>query len=346
MDSQIDWFGNTISVLKDKVRTTHDQTVVVDSYKSKKVCFNNMKVKKALMLLISFFGTIFLLGGCGFPGLADTSSHTIRVASDTSTESQIVGNIIVELIDHETNHKSTILDNLGTGTMPHKALQRDNADIIATSYSGTDLTGILQQPPVKSSRKAEKLVNTQLKQKFDEIRFPTFGFSDTYAFMVTQETAKKYNLNTISDLAKVGPQMQAGVDTSWMDRPGDGYNDFSRFYKFKFKRVFPMQLGLVYNAVAANKMPTVLGYSTDGRILSYNLKVLKDDKHFFPPYDCSLVAMGRTLRQYPELKPLLHRLDGKINVKTMQKLNYEADDKLQEPSVVAENFLKEHNYFR
>lgn len=51
-----------------------------------------------------------------------------------------------------------------------------------------------------------------------------------------------------------------------------------------------MQIGLVYDAVEANKMQTVLGYSTDGRIRSYNLKVLKDDKKFFPPYQCSLVV--------------------------------------------------------
>lgn len=101
-----------------------------------------------------------------------------------------------------------------------------------------------------------------------------------------------------------------------------------------------MQIGLVYDAVENDKMQVVLGYSTDGRIQSYDLTILKDNKHFFPPYDASMVANNRILRQYPELKPLLHRLDGKIDLETMQELNYQVDDQLLEPSVVAHKFLK------
>ena len=107
-----------------------------------------------------------------------------------------------------------------------------------------------------------------------------------------------------------------------------------------------MQIGLVYDAVEANRMQTVLGYSTDGRIRSYNLKILKDDKKFFPPYQCSLVVNNSLLKKYPKLKPLLHRLDGKINLKTMQELNYQVDDQLLEPNVVAQKFLAKHNYFK
>ena len=141
-------------------------------------------------------------------------------------------------------------------------------------------------------------------------------------------------------------QYNAGVDSSWMNRKGDGYSDFTKAYGFDFKRVYPMQIGLVYDAVEANRMQTVLGYSTDGRIRSYNLKILKDDKKFFPPYQCSLVVNNSLLKKYPKLKPLLHRLDGKINLKTMQELNYQVDDQLLEPNVVAQKFLAKHNYFK
>ena len=48
-----------------------------------------------------------------------------------------------------------------------------------------------------------------------------------------------------------------------------------------------MQIGLVYDAVNAGKMDVILGYSTDGRIGSYDLVMLKDDKRFFPPYDAA-----------------------------------------------------------
>ena len=56
-------------------------------------------------------------------------------------------------------------------------------------------------------------------------------------------------LRTVSDLARIAPGMKLGVDTSWMERKGDGYRDFRRVYEFDFKWVFPMEIGLVYGAV-------------------------------------------------------------------------------------------------
>lgn len=299
-------------------------------------------------LLLGLCAILVMLSGCSFPGLSGTgtSDKTVRIASVTSTESQIIANIISELITHETSYKTSLVNNLGSSSVSQAALQRNDADVMATSYTGTDLTGTLQMEPVKDPKKATKLVNSELKKRYGQIRYPTFGFADTYAFMVTQETAKKYNLTKVSDMKAHAKDMKAGVDSSWMNRKGDGYKEFAQEYGFDFQRVYPMQLGLVYSAVQQGKMNAVLGYSTDGRIKSYNLKVLNDDQHFFPPYDCSLVVNGKFLKAHPDLRKLLHRLDGRINLKEMQTLNYQVDNNLLEPSVAARQFLQKNNYFR
>lgn len=75
------------------------------------------------------------------------------------------------------------------------------------------------------------------------------------------------------------------------------------------------------------------------------MKLLKDNKHFFPPYTASAVATNAILKKHPQLKPIINKLDGKINLKTMQKLNYQVDNNLKEPEVVAKQFLEKHNYF-
>ncbi|WP_369676883.1 glycine betaine ABC transporter substrate-binding protein, partial [Enterococcus faecium] len=93
--------------------------------------------------------------------------------------------------------------------------------------------------------------------------------------------AEKYNLKTVSYLGKVADKLVAGVDTAWITREGDGYEGFKKEYNFQFKSILPMQIGLVYDAVNAGKMDVILGYSTDGRIGSYDLVMLKDDKRFF-----------------------------------------------------------------
>lgn len=297
-------------------------------------------------LLFSIF--VLVLGVSGCSSSTETTYHqpkTLRIATQSSTESQIMGYMLKDLIEHDTNYKVKMVNNLGSSSVSHKALQNNDADIMATSYTGTDLTGTLGMPAQKDPKKATKTVDRLLKQRYDEIRYPSYGFADTYAFMVTQANAQKYNLTTVGDLKPVASQLTAGVDSSWMNRKGDGYNDFAKVYGFKFKRVYPMQIGLVYDAAEQGKMQVILGYSTDGRIRSYNLKILKDNLHFFPPYNCSLVVRGAIIRHDPHLKKVLHRLDGKISLSTMQELNYQADDELLEPATVAHRFLVKHHYF-
>ncbi|MBO0468785.1 osmoprotectant ABC transporter substrate-binding protein [Enterococcus plantarum] len=301
--------------------------------------------RKLKLLLITFFSAL-LLSGCSLPGLASNSDDsTISITGGITSEAQILASLVAGMIEHYTDEKTTIINNLATTTINHQAMMNGDAQISAARYTGTDLTTTLNMEPIKDPKKAFDVVQKEFQKRFQQKWFNSYGFANTYAFMVTQETAKKYNLKTISDLKKVGDQLTAGVDTSWIDRKGDGYKGFTETYGFDFKRVFPMQIGLVYDAVAANKMDVVLGYSTDGRIGSYDLVILEDDLHFFPPYDACAVATDELLEKHPELNDVIAKLSGKISTETMQKLNYQADNDLMEPATVAENFLKEHHFF-
>ncbi|MGT2933571.1 osmoprotectant ABC transporter substrate-binding protein [Streptococcus catagoni] len=282
----------------------------------------------------------------GYRAFKEKEKPQIRISAQSTTESSIMANMVAELIKHETDYQVTIIPNLGSSNVSHQAQLRGDADISATRYTGTDITGALGMQAIKDPQKASKIVKREFTKRFDQSWFPSYGFSDTYAFMVTSDYAKKNQLETISDMAKIKDSARVGIDSTWMNRKGDGYPDFTKTYGFSFDHISPMQIGLVYDAVASNKMQSVLGYSTDGRIKSYDLKILKDDKHFFPPYECSMVVTNKLLKRYPKLEKLLHRLDGKISLEKMQELNYQVDDQLLEPSLVAKQFLEKNDYFR
>lgn len=304
------------------------------------------KLKKLFGVLLVILVATAGLAGCSTNHEHTARSHnTVRLASVSTTESQIISNILAQLIEHDAHLHVKIIGNLGSSSVEHKALQRGDADILATSYTGTDLTGTLGEKPEKNPKVATRIVNRDLRKRYNEIRFPSFGFADTYAFMVGPQLAQKYHLRTVSDLKPVAHKLNAGVDSSWLTRKGDGYKEFTHYYGFNFKKVSPMQIGLVYDALNKGKMQVVLGYSTDGRIRSYHLRVLKDNKHFFPPYEAAPVATKAVLQKYPQLRPTMHKLDGKISLRQMQKMNYEVDDQLLEPSVVAHHFLVAHHYF-
>ena len=93
----------------------------------------------------------------------------------------------------------------------------------------------------------------------------------------------------------------------------DGYPGLRKVYDLQFDTV-ELDPGLMYKAIKEKKVDVISGFSTDGRIKAYNLKVLDDDKNYFPPYYAAPFIRGETLRKYPELRTALEKIAGKINV--------------------------------
>lgn len=301
------------------------------------------KAKRVITILI--LSLSFILGACSLPGLSGAPESTIRIGTLNTTESQIMGQVVKQLIEHETDLEVVLVSNLGSSIVQHQAMLDEQVDITATRYTGTDLSGALGMEPVNDPDEAMKIVQKEFKKRWDQTWFDSYGFDNTYAFTVTKELAEKYGLEKVSDLENVAGELRFGVDNSWIHREGDGYQGFVETYGFEFPKIYPMQIGLVYEALANDEMDVVLAYSSDGRIAAFNLKILEDDKKFFPPYDTSLVARNEVLREHPELEEILNKLVGTIDTAKMQKMNYEADGEKREPAVVAQKFLEEHHYF-
>lgn len=300
------------------------------------------RLLNSLLLMV----TALLLASCSFPGLAsNTDEETISITGGITSEAQILASLVAGMVEHYTDKNTAIINNLATTTINHQAMMNGDASISAARYTGTDLTTTLNLPPEKDPKKAFAIVKQEFEKRYDQTWFPSYGFENTYVFLVRKDTAEKYNLKKVSDLKNVADQLVAGVDTSWITRKGDGYDGFQTTYGFSFDSILPMQIGLVYDAVEAGKMDIVLGYSTDGRIASYDLVMLEDDRNFFPPYDAAPVVDNQVLKNTPGLEEALNKLGNTISTEKMQRLNYEADNNLVEPSVVAERFLKENHYF-
>ncbi|MFS0781712.1 osmoprotectant ABC transporter substrate-binding protein [Bacillus sp. 1P06AnD] len=300
--------------------------------------------KKGKIAILSIL-TVFALSACSLPGLGASGDETVRVATMNTSESQIVGQIIKKMIEHDTDMKVEMIQNLGSSIVQHQALTEDQVDITATRYTGTDLSGALGMEPVKDPEEATKIVQKEFEKRFNQTWYDSYGFANTYALTVTDRLAKEKNLKKVSDLKSIAGELSLGVDNSWLNRKGDGYEGFTKAYGFSFEKAFPMQLGLVYQAVKSGKMDVVLAYSTDGRLKAFNLKTLEDDQKFFPPYNCSPVVNDSFIKEHPEVDKVLKKLVGKIDNDTMTELNYLSDVKKKEPATIADEFLKKNHYF-
>jgi ABC transporter, substrate-binding protein, QAT family len=302
-----------------------------------------MKFKKSFIMFILSLSLIFT--SCTLPGIGADANEDIVIASGSNTERLILGEIDRQMIEHYTDLKVSMIPNLSSSILNHIAMLKGDVNISAGMYTGTSLTGELGMDPIKDPDKALGIVQDEYYKRWNRLWYPSYGFENTYAFMVTKDFAEKNDVKKVSDLEKVKDKIKVGVDTAWITRKGDGYEAFKDIYGFKFKEIYPMQIGLVYTALASGEMDVVLGYSTDGKIASYDLVLLEDDKKLFPPYDCSLVATEDIINKYPEVNSILSKLSGKIDTKTMQELNRRADEDLVEPPVVAKEFLEKNNYF-
>ncbi|RYL86654.1 osmoprotectant ABC transporter substrate-binding protein [Sporolactobacillus sp. THM19-2] len=289
--------------------------------------------------------SLLLIGGCSLPGLGASSEEPVRIGAQSFTESEILANVISQLLEHNTDLDTRIVKNLGSNFVSQKALENNEIDLAATRYTGTDLTSILNQKVEKDPEKALRIVQKAFHEQYGYKFYDSYGFANTYAFTMTKENADKNHYQKISDLQADADKLKLGVDNAWLKRAGDGYPAFKKTYGFAFGKTYPMQIGLVYDAVNQGRMDIVLAYSTDGRIKAYDLKMLKDDRRFFPPYDCAPLIKENTIKKYPEIDRELKKLQGVISTEKMQELNYEVDGELKEPSTVAREFLEAHDYF-
>lgn len=290
---------------------------------------------------------VMLLSACSLPGLGATSvKDGLIIAGGNTTERQILAEIMTQMIDHYMPEVNTsLINNLGSTMLIIQTLQNGDSNVSGAMYTGTSLTGELGLDSETDPDIAFEQVVRGYDEQFDMVWFPSYGFDNTYAFMVTEAFAAEHGLSKISDLEAIAADLRLGVDTSWISRPGDGYQGFLELYEFDFGDLLPMEIGLVYQAVQSGNMDIVLGYSTDGRISSYNLVLLEDDRHLFPPYDASPAVTKDSLRRWPELETILLKLEGTINSPGMAALNRQSDEDLLEPATVARLFLQENNYF-
>jgi len=294
----------------------------------------NKKIGVVLLSVVTAAAAI----GCGTQG---SGGDTIKIGTQTYTEPKIVAEMYKTLIEDRTDISVEIVPDLAASPVVISALKENEIQMASILYSGEIFNGYFDIEQTKDRQKVMEQAQAGFDEHYGFRWFDGYGFENTYGFTVRPEVAEQHGLEKVSDLAAVAGDMRLGVDTTWLERDNDGYRAFAKHYGFEFGQTFPMEIGLVYEAVANEEVDIVLAYTTDPRLKEFDLKVLADDKQFFPPYDGSPVVRNDTLEQHPELADVVSLLVGQIDAQTMTGLNYEVDVNKRDAAEVANEFLKE-----
>jgi osmoprotectant transport system substrate-binding protein len=285
---------------------------------------------------------IFLLAAfVGLVGCAPPRGTGVVIGAKNFTESVVVGELMAQEIEAEfaAEGRPQRVERrfyLAGSYLCQQALVSGRIDGYV-EYSGTALTAILKQALPKTHDETEVFatISKLYEQRYKVRVEPGLGFEDTFAMVVRGDEAKRLGLKTISDLK--GKTMRLGVGYEFQARP-DGLLGLEKAYGLSFATPRVMDLGLLYRALQSNQVDVVAGNSTDGPIRALGFQMLRDDLHYFPPYEAVPLVREDSLARHPEIQRAMYVLSGKVTAEQMQAMNDAVDGKHQDVGEVVRQF--------
>jgi glycine betaine/choline ABC-type transport system substrate-binding protein len=229
--------------------------------------------------------------------------------------------------------------NLGGTLLAHQALVTGEIDVYP-EYTGTALTAILKLPPAAEAGRVLEEVREAYQKRWRIEWLAPFGFNNSFAIVVRGDEARRGALQTISDAARYKKNWVMGAGYEFVERP-DGFQGLVKTYGLGIKgQIETMDLGLLYQALGQRQVEMIAPSATDGMLSVLDVKVLQDDRHYFPPYEAAPVVREDTLTAHPGMRHALAELAGKLTDHTMRNLNYQLDGKHRPLAEVAREFLE------
>lgn len=299
---------------------------------------NHKRVKYKINPKLIILGLFIVIFGAYF-SLNSKKDKTINIATKPMTEGYILGQVLTELIEQDTDLKVNITNGVGGGTSNiHPAIVKGEFDLYP-EYTGTSWEAVLKKEASYDESKFDEL-QKEYKEKYNLEYVNLYGFNNTYGLAVNKDIAEKYNLKTYSDLAKVSNNLIFGAEYDFFERE-DGYKELQKVYNIDFKKKIDMDIGLKYQAMKDKKIDVMVIFTTDGQLAVSDVIVLEDDKKMYPSYRAGTVVRSEILSEYPELKPVLEKLNNILDDKTMADLNYQVESEGKKPEDVAREYLQE-----
>lgn len=252
----------------------------------------------------------------------DPRPRVVTIGSKVFPESRLLAELMAQLIEARTDLKVVRKPGLGGTLVVYEALTAGEIDLYP-EYTGTAWATMLHRTErVTDPMQVYVSVDSWLRAHADASLLPPFGFNNSYALAMREDRAAALGIRTISQLADKARDLNAGVSVEFLKRL-DCYPGLKEAYGLAFGSIRGVSHGLVYEAIKAGEIDVTDVYSTDGKLVSFNLRVLEDDRRFFPPYDAVPMVRLDTLARYPELRGVLSALAYRIDDQTMQHLNDE-----------------------
>ncbi len=275
----------------------------------------------------------------GLVACVASGEKKVVVASKPHSEQYILAEMITLLIENGTDISVEKKFGIGGGTANIQPAMESGEIDIYPEYTGTGWLFVLKEELIGNPQALYEAVKEAYAQDYNIKWLGMYGFNNTYALAMKQSVAEDMGIETYTDLAEKGGSLVFGAEYDFYERE-DGFPGLEEAYGLSFENMVELDIGLKYQAIESGQIDVINAFSTDGLIKKFNLKVLEDDRRFFPAYNAATLIRQETLDEYPELEDVLEAVTGQISNDEMTELNYLVENEKMDPEKVAENFLK------
>jgi len=274
------------------------------------------------------------------------SSVSLTIGSKNFPEQEILGEIYAQALSAAGYKVKTAL-NLGSETVALKAVKTGQISGYP-EYASTALTSFFGLEPEEVSSDATEAWE-QAKAEFEKEGLTAFAptpFASANAVGTTTQTAKKYGLETVSDLKGVSQKLSLYGSPECRQRI-DCLAGLEKLYGLKFKSFNPVDIGLRYTVLEKGQADLSILFTTDPQLSAEKDKfvILEDDQHVFPAGNVIFVTKKAVAEEAgPDYEKTILQVQEGLNLKVMQELDARVELEKETPKAAARAYLESAGY--
>ncbi len=305
-----------------------------------------------MKLALKFAAAMLGLGLVAGPALA--AGDTVVVASKIDTEGGLLGNMILQVLDHAgipTENKV----QLGPTKIVRTALTSGEVDIYPEYTGNAGFFFNVDSDPAWKNPQAAYEKAKELDKANNIVWLQPAPANNTWAIAVRKDVAAANNLKTMEDFGKLvagGATVKLAGSAEFVESPA-ALPSFQDAYGFKLTAdqllVFSGGDTAATEKAAAEQTSGVnaaMAYGTDGQLAALGLVVMTDTKGVQAVYEPAPTVRQATLDKYPQIKDLLDPVFKSLSLETLQALNAKIAVDGEDAKKVAADYLTEKGFLK
>lgn len=268
-------------------------------------------------------------------------TKAVVVGAFNFSESRVLAEIFAQTL-RAAGIEAELLGEVGSREIMGPALEQGQIDLVA-EYLGTALTFLDPESDTASGvQPAYARLQALFGERGIEVLTPSPG-ENRNEIVVTESTAARYHLRTISDLGKVAEVLVMGGPPECPSRPLC-LQGLEELYELEFKDFVPLDSGgpATVAALMGREIDVALLFTTNPAIDVNDLVVLRDDKGLQPAENIVPVIRREVMDERGEvLAEALAEVTSELTDRVLRTLNARAELDHVAPEVVAADWLEE-----